>query len=641
MKVNGREILNERGLRETLDTMYALAKAKKEPFYNLIDLMCNEQTIMSAIHNIKSNKGSMTAGIDGKTIVHFLQMPYSRLIAIVRREILNYRPRPVRRKYIPKAGSSKMRPLGIPVMIDRIIQEVTRMVIEPIAEAKFYQYSFGFRPMRDASQAMAEIIERIRRNGTYWVIEGDIMGFFDNIDHNKLISMLWNIGIKDKRVLAIIKKMLKAGVMEEDGRLLKSDVGSPQGGIISPLLANIYLNAFDWMIAHKFVEHPARYTVPDPSKKGLTKVRKRHTDIFLIRYADDWVILCKSKHQAESVLSQVEKYFKHCLKLELSREKTLITDIRKQRAKFLGFEIFAEKSRSPGSEQVVGKFIPNIAKSTEKVREIGREIRHLNILLRNKRDLRDAALQIEKVNSKIVGLTNYYSYANCSNFFKSWDKRIVYQTYKVFSNTKCRFYAGLKRDWMCKAKDSGNRKNRHENRSDMIFAVPVDGIWIGVTKFSFTPSQTALKVNLALTPYSKEGRRLHHQKTGSLLPLLRMGTIYSYNELLERVIWMKTSDRGSHYYNFEFVMNREYAYLRDKGKCKCCDQPVLPGNYDCHHINPSLPVMIVNKVNNLATLCSRCHGLIHDDNLDPNALVERKAAAKVIRYRERLSKQET
>jgi len=285
MEVKKRDIKSEKDLQNILDEMYLLSKEGNEPYYDLIELMTNRETIITAIHNIKANKGKYTAGIDNKVIDDFLHMDERKLLNIIRTTIGSYNPSPVRRVYIDKQNGKK-RPLGIPTIIDRIVQELARITLEPIAEGKFYEYSYGFRPYRSTEHAVAEILERIRRSKTYWVIEGDIKSFFDNINHNKLIEILWGIGIKDKRFLMIIKKMLKAGIMEKD-KFTDSEVGTPQGGIISPLLANIYLNNFDWMIAKLYQQHPARYTVNDPERKGLSKVQKCHRKCHLIRYADD------------------------------------------------------------------------------------------------------------------------------------------------------------------------------------------------------------------------------------------------------------------------------------------------------------------------------------------------------------------
>lgn len=620
MKVKPCSISTEYGLQNTLDTMYQLAKAGNEPFYNLIELMLHEQTIMTAIHNIKCNRGSKTKGIDNRTIDHYLQMPYEELVEMLRKCILNYNPLPVKRKHIPKENSDKLRPLGIPAMIDRIIQEITRIVIEPILEAKFYTYSYGFRPMRDAGQAMAEIMDRITRSHTYWVIEGDIKGFFDNINHSKLISVLWNLGIKDKRVLAIIKKMLKSGIIEEDGKLYPSDLGTVQGGILSPLLANAYLNQFDWMIAKKYMEHPRIEQYAD-QRSGRRSVHQKHERVFMIRYADDWVILCESERNAQRILKEVDKYFRYKLSIELSKEKTLITDIRKKRAKFLGFEFFAEKSRT--KDKVVGKMIPNIKKSSSKIAKISKEIRKIGIVKKE----RDRALQIEKVNSSIVGLANYYSIANCSKFFKAWDQRLHYQCHKTFQRMN-----GNRGRWKkltCRANQLNNRVSRHANRNNRLYFYEVDNVKIGITKFAFTESVTALRVAHALTPYTEEGRKLYEKKTSTKLPLLRNGSIYDFEQLSLRIWQMENNPKRK--YNFEYVMNREYAYLRDRGKCKCC-QVELWENYMCHHIDPTLPLDKVNKVSNLASLCARCHEYIHSTK-DPFKDFDKKMATKIMKYR--------
>ena len=234
MKVNRRVIRNEAELKQLLDEMYQSAKAGRS-FYGLTEMLTNEELIITAMHNIKSNHGSKTAGLDGKTIDDYLQMDTNALVTLLKSEIDNYNPRPVKRVYIPKnniksANIKDMRPLGIPNMIDRIIQELVRMLLEPIAEAHFYNHSYGFRPYRSAEHALARMRDVARRSKTYWVVEGDIKGYFDNINHNKLIEIMWNMGIKDKRMLAIVKKMLKAGYVE-NGVYHKTDKGTPQGGL--------------------------------------------------------------------------------------------------------------------------------------------------------------------------------------------------------------------------------------------------------------------------------------------------------------------------------------------------------------------------------------------------------------------------
>ena len=213
-------------------------------FTGLVEAMANEVTIVTAVHNIKANKGSRTAGVDKMKMDKYLQMPKDELILLIQSSFRNYRPKPARREYIEKSNGKK-RPLGIPTVLDRIIQECVRIIIEPICEARFYPQSYGFRPYRAQKHAIRGIINVINAgckspDQPVWAIEGDIKGCFDNINHRLLLQKLWRIGIHDKRVLKIISQMLKAGYMEND-LFHATELGTPQGGILSPLLSNVYL----------------------------------------------------------------------------------------------------------------------------------------------------------------------------------------------------------------------------------------------------------------------------------------------------------------------------------------------------------------------------------------------------------------
>lgn len=622
MKVKGHEVRNEAQLLSTLDEIYHTSKHNNEPFYNLVELMCNEQTIITAIHNIKSNKGSKTAGIDAKDVNYYLQMEKGKLVKLIHEAIANYNPQPVRRVYIPKANGDK-RPLGIPTMLDRIVQELARIVLEPIAEGKFFGHSYGFRPYRGADHAIARMIDLINRHNYYYAIEGDIKGFFDNINHNKLIEIMWSMGIKDKRYLSIIKKMLKAGIMEEN-KTYTSELGTPQGGIISPILANIYLNGFDWLIANMWETHPTAVERMQPKNKGRFLRQHNHQPCWLIRYADDWIILCDSRENAERVLTKADKYFKHVLHLELSKEKTLITDVREIPAKFLGFEIVAEKARM--KDKIVGKAIPNRKKLYQKVDEVAKEINKLKLF---KNDY-DRAAHIELINSKIVGISNYYKIGNCTFLFKKADWRLDNRAYKTFT----KMYGD--KDWTKlrkPAKELDNRRDRHTKKGTQVYFVRVDDVDIGLTRLSFTPSTKALNFNQHMTPYTKFGRELYEAKIGKKLKLARP-TVYNPEDLayiaLHQLVPKRVSDR---LYNFEFIMNREYAYNRDKGQCKACKNPVTGHTIQCHHIRPYLPPDEVNKVANLATLCKHCHKAVHNDNI---IISDAKITKRVEKYRDLL-----
>jgi RNA-directed DNA polymerase len=615
-------IKNEQELRNTFDRMYESARKTSKPFFNLVDLMTETETIMTAIHNIKSNKGSFTVGIDKKEINYYLQMETATLLRLIRKTISNYNPKPVKRVYIPKKNSEKKRPLGIPTMLDRIIQEIARMVIEPITEANFFKHSYGFRPYRSTKHAVARIVDLINRGGYKFALEGDIEGFFDNINHNKLISLMWEMGIRDKRYLMIIKKMLRAGVMEK-GKVSMSEQGSQQGGIISPILANIYLNNFDWMIADEFENHPARYKVDNPTKNGTARVKRRHSACYLIRYADDWIVLCESKEKAQQVYNKAEKYLKHVLKLNLSKEKTVITDLSQCPAKFLGFNIKAEKARL--KNKTVGKPFINLETLRKKHRGILDEIRELEHDFVEDEYL---AYQIERINAKIIGISNYYNIGICNDIYNKLSWKLVDSMFRVFKRIK-----GTKwREFYRPTHECNNRIDRHKGSKRRTFMITVNDVNIGLTQYTFTKSERALNFNQELTPFTSKGRELRKIQTKENSLLARKSL---YNEEDLRFIAYKPDKAFIRYYNFEYILNREYAFNRDKGKCKCCGKNLNAKNLQCHHKDPKLPIDKVNKVTNLVSICKQCHNSVHGSELP----TDEKVAKKITKLRGYLEKQ--
>jgi RNA-directed DNA polymerase len=613
---------SEAELKEKLDFIY-LQSSKGKSFHGIIEVAFNEVTIITAIHNIKSNKGSQTAGVDKNKMDKYLQMDKEVLINLIRSTVRRYKAKPVRRVYIEKQNG-KLRPLGIPTILERIIQECLRIVLEPIAEAKFYPHSYGFRPFRASKHAVKDITNIVSsrtKDKPVFAIEGDIKGYFDNINHRRLLKKLWNIGIHDKRVLAIIREMLKAGYMEKE-LFYDTELGTIQGGIISPLLANIYLNSFDWSIGRMYHRPKLTCQIVDNERKRLK--RKGVIPKYLIRYADDWVALTTTEQEANRLLKYLKKYFKHKLKLELSEEKTLITNLTVKPARFLGFLIKAGLPRktiqNPNPQNIVGKTYPDMSKIKTKVKLINIEIRKLKSIQTTEQQ----AIQIEKINSMIVGITQYHRTAICSNAFGYIDNAIHLCAYAILHKK----YSTCAKGYEVPLDKLSNRPQRHKGYKSKTFAVRHNGMYIGITKAFLTHSQwEKYAFNQKITPYTEEGRNLYLQKYNMTkkFPMDRP-PLYDMEVLSHSV------NAGRN--NFEYYMNREYAYNRDKGKCKICGSHLKPGQRHCHRIDENLPLNKLNKVPNLAWLCMNCDKYVHGNEL-PQGL-NNSQIKKIEKYKAKL-----
>ena len=347
-------------------------------YERLYRYLFSEEMFAVAYQRIYAKQGNMTPGTDGKTIDEMSLERIERLIVSLKDE--SYQPHPARRVYIPKKNGKK-RPLGIPSFEDKLVQEVVRLLLEAIYEGHFEGTSHGFRPHRSCHTALGMIQKSFA--GAKRFIEGDIKGFFDNIDHNVLISILRE-RISDERFLRLIRKFLNAGYVE-DWKYNKTYSGTPQGGIVSPILANIYLDKFDKYIkeyAAKFRKGDRRSINPDywrlNNKKNRLKQKLQKTSdeqmrksylyeiaqlskqmlsiphkdamdadfrrLQYVRYADDFLIsVIGSKSECETIKADITQFMREQLKLELSDEKTLITHAQ-DKAKFLGYEIFIRKS---------------------------------------------------------------------------------------------------------------------------------------------------------------------------------------------------------------------------------------------------------------------------------------------------------
>lgn len=266
-----------------------------EKWFRLIDKVYAQRTLQGAWEGVLSNGGS--AGVDGITVERFKKDCQNRLLAVNEQlKASTYQPSPVKRVWIDKPGGGQ-RPLGVPTVKDRVVQNALRMVIEPIFENTFAEHSYGFRPRRGCKQALRRV-DALLHSGHHWVVDADLKSYFDTIPHGRLMEMVRD-RIADGRVLKLIESFLQQGVMEQLRHYEAGPAGTPQGAVISPLLANIYLNPLDHFMSGKGHE--------------------------MVRYADDFVILCRNKQEAEEALSKVQQWME-AHGLILHPEKTRLVD---------------------------------------------------------------------------------------------------------------------------------------------------------------------------------------------------------------------------------------------------------------------------------------------------------------------------
>lgn len=405
-------------MQEQFDILYRKSK-NGEHFANLMPLILARENILLAYRNIKANTGSNTAGTDRLTIRDIGRRTPDEVVETVRFIVAGsphgYRPRAVRRKEIPKPNGST-RPLGIPCIWDRLVQQCIKQVMEPICEAQFSENSFGFRPSRSVENAIQRTYCLLQKSHMNYVIEFDIKGFFDNVDHSKLIRQIWAMGIQDKHLLYVIRQILKAPIRMPDGKTIIPDKGTPQGGIVSPLLANIVLNELDHWVESQWQENPViqNYKVRTnnsgcPIKShGYRAMRTtRLKEMYIVRYADDFRIFCAKRSDAEKTKIAVTQWLKERLRLDVSPEKTRIVNAKKQYSEFLGFKI---RLHSKDGKQVVQSHICDKKKGIEREKLIAqaKKIQHAG------RD-RKTIDEVRLYNSMVMGIQNAYAIATDIN----------------------------------------------------------------------------------------------------------------------------------------------------------------------------------------------------------------------------------
>ena len=577
------------------DKLYADSQKGKE-FKHLVEIIALPENIRLAYRNIKANHGSKTAGTDGRTIKDLERLSDEKLVALVQRKLDWYQPQSVRRVEIPKGNDpAKVRPLGIPTILDRLIQQCVLQILEPICEAKFHEHSYGFRPNRCQEHAIDLVYKNIQVSHCYFVVDIDIKGFFDNVSHGKLLKQMWTLGIRDKKLLSIVSAMLKAEVAE----IGFPEKGTPQGGIISPLLSNIVLNELDWWVASQWEEFPTRKKYAtgtnyngSENKGNKYKMLRDYTtlkEVTCVRYADDFKLFTKNYQQAKKLFYAVQDWLKGRLGLDISPEKSKIVNLRKQYSEFLGLRI---KAANHGSKQkpnyVVESHIKE--KSIEKISECMKRLIHYIEFPGPGKRAEHAA--VARFNAYVFSAHNYYDMATmvCHDLHPL--------AFSVHKSLKARLRKRLKTAKQARKKKLRYPipdfiKERYGDSDQLRFVRGYALIPIGYVKH-----RNPMMKRRVINSYTTEGREAIHKKLGRNID----------TNIMHYLMRNPIPYRSAAYND-----NRISLYCAQFGKCAITGEKLEIGNIHCHH---KLPKHLggSDEYKNLVIVSESVHRLIHATN---------------------------
>ncbi|NBI79198.1 group II intron reverse transcriptase/maturase [Anaerotruncus colihominis] len=565
-------------MQNAFDCLYAKSKENKV-FMNLMEMITSEENIKLAYRTIKRNTGSKTPGTDGRTIDDLASMQEQQFVRLIKRQFQNYHPKPVKRVEIPKPNG-KMRPLGIPVIIDRIVQQCILQIMEPICEAKFYEHSYGFRPNRSAENAISRCYNLIQCSHLHYVVDIDIQGFFDHVCHTKLIRQLWTMGIQDKKLLSIIKAMLKAPIQMPDGTLSHPDKGTPQGGILSPLLSNVVLNELDWWIASQWETMPTKYAYAIPlnpngsEQRGCVYSALRRSsnlkEVHIVRYADDFKLFCSSRNDAKKLYAAASQWLKVRLRLDISPEKSKIVNLKKHYSEFLGFKMKVWKK---GNKLVVRSHMCDKAKTAlkERLEKCIKSIQHPQ----NQRTQNDA---VYHYNSVVIGAQNYYRIATNVNLDFSQMAYVINR--KLKNRIRKLSKTGELKPGFFKSRYGKSKAVRYLRE-------------IPLAPIAYVQHKHPMGKKRSVNRYTPEGRKEIHK---------------SLSVNMHTLLWLMRHPVQDH--SVEYADNRISLYAAQYGKCAVTGKVLPPYDIRCHHKIP-LQYGGTDKYKNLIIVSEEVHILIH------------------------------
>ena len=479
-----------------------ISATTKHPIFTSVYHLINED-MLKQCH--KELDGSKAVGIDKVTKDEYGKNLDRNIKDLVQRlKNKSFKPLPSLRVYIPKANGKK-RPLGIASYEDKIVQMAVKKILDAIYEPRFLNCMYGFRPNRGCHEAIKEVYQRISYGKISYIVDADIKGFFDNVNHSKLIKQLWTMGIQDKQLLFVLKRILKAPIRMPDGSTVYPAKGTPQGGIISPLLANVVLNELDHWIDSQWTEHPVanRYgtwrtirtsEVFDKSK-GYQKMRNSNLkEMFIVRYADDFRIFCRNREDAEKTMEAVTRWITERLKLEVSPEKTRIVNVRKRYSEFLGFKIMVYHK---GGKYVVKSHICDKKLQLEE----SKLVEQAKCIAKPAQG-RTQSEEIGLFDEMVLGIQNYYRIATCI----SLDCRKIHRRVMTVLTNRLNTETGSQL-----VREGGAMTDSEKERfgaSQMVRYV--SGINRPIYPIAFIKYKTAIGISAAVCCFSPAGRKKIH-----------------------------------------------------------------------------------------------------------------------------------
>lgn len=588
------------GQQADYDRLYERAKDKTKTFKYLYKKVICDDNLLLAYRTIKSNKGSNTAGSDGLTINDVAEMNVEDYLKKIRSMLNNYQPKAVRRVEIPKPNG-KSRLLGIPCIWDRVIQQAILQVLEPICEAKFHPSSYGFRPNCGSRHAMAKAVHMINRSNMYYVVDLDIKGFFDEVNHRKLMKQLWSLGIHDKKLLSIIQVILRAPIKLSDKSIIFPKKGTPQGGILSPLLANVVLNEFDWWIANQWEERRLSELKISMKKDGTentwshrSKMRKttRLKEMYIVRYADDFKIFTNSHENAIKIFNASKMWLGERLHLPISEEKSKVTNLKKEESEFLGFTLRAVRKGKDGKGN--WKYVAHTHITNKALERAGSELKNQVKNIQRSPSSYRALAGIMKYNAMVIGIHNYYETAtHVSTDFRRLQDQLTRTMYNRFPKAKKRNGKtnsnGFTKNGNYTGKNKGLLPYMKSKRVHYYMCYPI--IPVGYVKH-----RKPMQKSKDICKYTEKGRAEIHEKQMAV-PESKLHWLREHPVLGPRA-------------SVEYNDNRISLFVAQYGKCAVSGMELEAWNIHCHHKIP-WSVSKDDSYKNLVIISQDVHKLIH------------------------------